>query len=725
MDSVTKTTMIVLAAILIFGAASSALADSQSIKVTVDPRMELLSAVQLVSGYQDKYPGLITRFDFPYKQKMADYFGKYKDHRAVRLFDEMSKKGFNYDTPPSLMLCLSDLPALELRSPSGCFSPEYSKHLLESCGGEKQMREFVDALRDFARVTDFQKFFDANADTYKAIIDEADNKVRSLDVIGPVQNYYGSKRLLATIVLAPLFSSGGYGPKVERSDGALEVFSICGPSGVQGSQPSWGAPEYIRELAWHEFGHSFVNPLADKHNRALAKYSSLFNPIASPMRGQSYGNWQICINEHVLRAVCARLIYKVQGSKAAEKCVEGESNLGFAYVKLLCKRLEDYEKHRDKYPTLESVFPELIGVFKSLHESLRTEQLGADIYGMKIEIGEPGISPDGARIAYPLLGLDKNGKNWISRVWVSDLAGSSKKRIAQVPCPLGLAPPCVAWFDNSHVIVSAPYTNLIQIVSLDGKQRSVSIPDSYFNLGLAVSPNRKWGAFPAFSKQSEQRGGIFLLNIETGAIRTLSHDTVGPRLSWSPDSSKLAFGESGDPGQLYKEDCPPSFAPANYRNLKICDIETGTVTDTGLKGAGAAWSPDGKWLAYTSMAAGKWWGYGVPHDGSIVKMNAETRETKTLTEPGVNKRTDQGLDVSGSLLPLWSPDGRRIAYRRIHREDGTMRIEHEIWVMNADGTGRKKLRDEWSPFVWAPDAEAIFVSKDTGIERIAVDTGGP
>lgn len=718
------TSLVFAVCLLICGLTCSSSANPKPLKVTVDPRMELLSAVQFLSSYQAKHPGLITTFDFPYKQKMAEYFGKYKDHRAVKLFDGMSWNDCGFDASVMLMLCLSDPPDLALRDPSSCLSREHADYVMKWVGEKKRLGEFVGALREFARDTDFQKFFEANADTYKAIIDAADGRVHSLDVIGPLQDYYGSsRRLLATIVLAPLFQSGGYGPKVERSDGALEVFDICGPSGVQGSQPSWGAPKDICELAWHEFGHSFVNPLADKNEPALSKYSSLFNPIASPMRGQGYDNWQICVYEHLIGAVVARIIYKTQGSKAAEECVEGESQMGFAYIKPLCKRLEDYEKHRDKYPTLESFFPELIGVFKSLHESLCAEQLGPDIYGMKIEIGEPGISPDGARIAYPLLGLDKNGE-WVSRVWVSDLAGSSGKRIAQVPYLEGSAPPYVAWFDDSHVIVSAPYTNLIQIVSLDGKQRSISIPDSFCSLGLALSPNKKWGAFSTFSKQPQQRGGVFLVDIETGAVRALSHDTMGVRLSWSPDSSKLAFGESGDPGQLYKGDYPPSFAHADYRNVKICDVETGTVTDTGLKGTGVAWSPDGKWLAYTGNAVGGRWGYGVPQDGSIVSMNVVTKETKTLTKPGVYKRTDNGLDISGSLLPLWSPDGRRIAYRRIHWvwEGASMRTEREIWLMNADGTGCKKLKDEWSPFTWAPDGKALLVSMETGIERIAVDT---
>lgn len=698
------TSLVFAVCLLICGLTCSSSANPKPVKVTVDPRIELLSAVRLLSGDQDTLDSM-TRFDFPYKQKMAEFFGKYKDHRAVRLLNEMSKEGFNACAQHELLMCASDPPGLSLGDLRKCLPPGRADVLAELAGGEKQLTGFVDALREFARDTDFQRFFEANADTYEAIIDAADSKVRNLDVVGSLEEYVGSSRpLLVTMVLAPLVLDGGFGPTVEHSDGVQELFDICGPSDVKDGLPSWGAPEDIRNIAWHEFGHSFVNPLVYKHEHSLAKYSSLHNPIASQMRSNGYGdNWQTCVCEHIVRAVTARLVYRAQGSKAADDFIEQDSGrAGFAYTRPLCKRLEDYEKHRDKYPTLESFFPELVGVFRDLYEARRAGHLGPDFYGVKIESGGPGISPDGARIAYTLFALDKNG-DWVAQVWVSDLAGSSRKKIAQIPYPESHNPPSVAWRENSRVIISAEDANVSQ-VSLDGKWHVLSSMDKYNCAHPAhpcVSPDGKWAAFNAFEDDA-RHWGIFLLNMESGAVKRLSSDECQSYVSWSPDSKKLAYGES---------------RPMNRPKLKVCDIETGKVTDTGREGIGADWSPDGLWLAYTgNIVKCNWWTYSLPADGSIVKMNLETKETQTLTEPG----TRESDGASGSVMPVWSPDGRWIAYRhRAYRRETT---EHdEIWAVSADGTGRKKLRDEWSRFVWAPDGKAIFVNTQTGIERVAVD----
>jgi Tol biopolymer transport system component len=68
--------------------------------------------------------------------------------------------------------------------------------------------------------------------------------------------------------------------------------------------------------------------------------------------------------------------------------------------------------------------------------------------------------------------------------------------------------------------------------------------------------------------------------------------------------------------------------------------------------------------------------------------------------------------TSGDFEPAWSPDGRRIAY--VHstgRRLGTGTAGTEIWVMNADGTGKRRLTRNgiWdgSP-TWSPDGRSIL-----------------
>jgi Tol biopolymer transport system component len=52
--------------------------------------------------------------------------------------------------------------------------------------------------------------------------------------------------------------------------------------------------------------------------------------------------------------------------------------------------------------------------------------------------------------------------------------------------------------------------------------------------------------------------------------------------------------------------------------------------------------------------------------------------------------------------PIWSPDGQRISYLVSQYRDGP----EGVYVMNADGSGERRLSDEWGPGVlpvWSPD----------------------
>ena len=367
--------------LLVIFCTSAIAADKPRIDVGVDPRMELLAAVQLLSGYGEKYPGIITRYGFPYKADMATYFAPYRNHRAVKLFAEMSDR-FSYDAPPEAMLHLTDPPTLSVRIPFTDYlkmraSGDKNLDRAEALNaGEKRLQEFADALRNFARESDFQAFYDAHKGTYKAIWKTMDKELEgSSDWMSALEQYYGQSQASYNIIICPMFHPGGYGPRLE-SKGKSEVYEICGPSGVKDGLPAFGDKKTIRHLAWHEFGHSFVNPLSERFWRELEASSSLLKPIEQKMSKQAYGQWGNCVNEHIIRAVEIRLMVQQQGKGAEEILICEERVRGFAYIEPLCRKLEEYEQHRDKYPTFESFYPQIIGVFKSLSE----QNLGPEFY---------------------------------------------------------------------------------------------------------------------------------------------------------------------------------------------------------------------------------------------------------------------------------------------------------------------------------------------------------
>jgi hypothetical protein len=77
------------------------------------------------------------------------------------------------------------------------------------------------------------------------------------------------------------------------------------------------------------------------------------------MSSQAYGNWETALNEHVIRAVIARLIGRSDPA-TAERVLANDEQKGFAYVRALYQRLAEYEADREKYPTLESFLPRLL-----------------------------------------------------------------------------------------------------------------------------------------------------------------------------------------------------------------------------------------------------------------------------------------------------------------------------------------------------------------------------
>ena len=117
----------------------------------------------------------------------------------------------------------------------------------------------------------------------------------------------------------------------------------------------------------------------------------------------------------------------------------------------------------------------------------------------------------------------------------------------------------------------------------------------------------------------------------------------------------------------------------------------------------AVWSPDGRRIAFARKPP-RCRTAGPPCYSSytdIYVMNADGSGTRKLTH-----------NARHNAEPAWSPDGRKIAFR------STRNGNRDIYVMNADGSGKRNLtrnpaRD--SRPSWSPDGRKIaFVSNRDG-----------
>jgi hypothetical protein len=327
------------------------------INMMIDPRIELLAAVQAIGGYDEKFD-LITNENFPYKNDMKMYFYSFSKHEAVKTFDNMSSGNFCFDAPPTAMLYMSNPLNLTVKQ-------DFSSYLKKRAG-EVTLNKFVEQLKNFAIDTKFDDFYISRKDFYKKVIDKNAELMGDSRYIDNLEQYYGMKQNSYNIILSPMFHNGGYGPKVENKDGSYDVYSIQGPADVKDNIPMFGSEEAFRYIALHEFSHSFVNDLTEKNKDEVNKYSKLYEHMKEKMIKQAYTTWESCVNEHIVRAVVLRLTYIHSGKEAYDKLMDFEKSNGFSFVPVLVMRLEEYENNRETYKNFEQFYPELIKIFEKM-----------------------------------------------------------------------------------------------------------------------------------------------------------------------------------------------------------------------------------------------------------------------------------------------------------------------------------------------------------------------
>ena len=303
------------------------------IKAHYDERIELMSIICHLAGFQEYNMNI----GGDYIADIDTYFEDVRNHPAVEMMDSLRKvNGISFDSPMFF--------AVNLKKVGNGFVLVNDSVVPERRWAGVDLNKTTAIISDFYNQSNFANFFEFHKPFYERICALFDTNVISKFNQNWYEQFYGVPPTdNFEIILGFTNGGGNYGPSRQLPGKPRDVYAIIGYA-------LDGNPKFVSEM---EFA-----------GNAILSYSR------KVMRKNAYSTWQNIVNESIVRA--AVIIYLIDNEVPQDKVrqsVIDEMSVGFYWIPELVKSLQYYTKHRDKYPSLESYYTEIVEFFNNYANS--------------------------------------------------------------------------------------------------------------------------------------------------------------------------------------------------------------------------------------------------------------------------------------------------------------------------------------------------------------------
>ncbi|MDH5384939.1 MAG: S9 family peptidase, partial [Candidatus Aminicenantes bacterium] len=276
----------------------------------------------------------------------------------------------------------------------------------------------------------------------------------------------------------------------------------------------------------------------------------------------------------------------------------------------------------------------------------------------------------------------------------------------------------------------------------EGRDTRNLIVDDYFRIHRVsdpqISPDGKWVAFAVSTldlEEDESESCIWMVPVEGGeAIPMTAKGSSASRPRWSPDGKYLSFlaARDDDKAQVW------TLFRKGGDSVQLTEVAQGVKSYD--------WSPDGGKLLLTLQD---------PKPGELEDNNSEDKER--TPKPWVIDRLQFKQDYIGYLdrrrthlyvfdvesktttqitsgdfddsEPVWSPDGKSVAFVSNRTEEPDHNYNTDIWVVAADNPdqGKTLLQVTKNPGAdssptWSPDSKSIAYISITDTDALVYAT---
>ncbi|MEV4754314.1 DPP IV N-terminal domain-containing protein [Micromonospora sp. NPDC049559] len=252
------------------------------------------------------------------------------------------------------------------------------------------------------------------------------------------------------------------------------------------------------------------------------------------------------------------------------------------------------------------------------------------------------------------------------------------------------------------------------VLAPDGRRVAFRALNDIYTMTIGESPrpltrDQWWKCDPAWSPDgrllaySTDRGGkldIWLRDLDTGADRQLTNlpGAAAVSASWSPDGARLAFLDQD--GALHTVE----VGTGEVRRILAATFEPGRPT----------WSPDGNVIALAAIRP-----YSARYREGLSTILLVDRHTGAARY--VEPMPHRSIQTRGDDGPVWSPDGRRMAFV----------VASVLWVVDVHpdgtfaGTPRQLTSEVTDAPSWSGDSARLLYLNNGRLRLVPVTGGAP